>query len=605
VTVRAVSPPEAVARLHLLVDISRRLAEAPPDLEIILDTVASRVTEVMGDGCAAYLRAVEGTALEPVTIRHRDPSRRVLIEQVNQARQLRVGEGLVGRVIASGESLFLPEADPVALRSLVVSEYVTYLERVGVRSMLVIPLAGKQRVYGALWLARDPGSEPYTREDRELLEAIADCTALALDGARLHSTHDEDLRRLAQAASRTERLQEVTAALSNAATPEEVAAVVTNLAVASMEGAAGSLMFPTASGKELEIVSRVGHAHAPHVVERFRRMAVTADNPAALAFRERSSLYFRNLESFAEAYPALRQAASEAGYDAVAVLPLLARDEPLGVLYVRFATPRVFDTDERTLMSTMVAQCAQALERSRLYTRARQAVAQRDEFLSVAAHELRTPLTAMKLQVQLLQRELGRALPANEAGSRLAAKADAAARHVERLEALVDDLLDLSRLTAGKLSLRIEEFDLVELAREVHARMADELARAGCTFTLRAPGPVRGPWDRTRLDQVLTNLVHNALKYGAGQPIEVCVSTEEARALLSVRDRGIGISPEDHARIFERFERAVPGGHYSGFGIGLWICKQIVEALGGEIQVTSSLGEGSTFEVSLPLHQDA
>jgi signal transduction histidine kinase len=102
------------------------------------------------------------------------------------------------------------------------------------------------------------------------------------------------------------------------------------------------------------------------------------------------------------------------------------------------------------------------------------------------------------------------------------------------------------------------------------------------------------------LDQVITNLLHNALKYGAGKPIELSVSTDGTRARLSVRDSGIGISPEDHARIFERFERAVPGRHYSGFGIGLWICKQIVEALGGEILVMSRLGEGSTFEVSLP-----
>jgi signal transduction histidine kinase len=479
-------------------------------------------------------------------------------------------------------------------------EYQAYLERVGVRSLLVVPLVGSERVHGALWLARDPGSSPYTQEDRELLEAIADCAALALDGVRLHATHHEVLRRLAEAASRTERLQEVTAALSSAATPEEVVAVVANLAVASMEGAAGSLMLPNPAGTELEIVAHVGHSHAPHLIERFRRLPVTADNPAALAFRERSTLYFRNRESFAEAYPGLRQAASEAGYDAAAALPLLARAEPLGVLYVRFATARAFDTDERTLMSTMVAQCAQALERSRLYTRAQQAVAQRDEFLSVAAHELRTPLTAMKLQVQVLQRDLSRALPAQEVVPRLASKASAVARHVERLESLVNDLLDLSRLTAGKLALRIEEFDLRELVREVQERMADELTRTGCTLTLHAPAPVTGSWDRTRLDQVITNLLHNALKYGAGKPIELSVSTDGTRARLSVRDSGIGISPEDHARIFERFERAVPGRHYSGFGIGLWICKQIVEALGGEILVMSRLGEGSTFEVSLP-----
>jgi hypothetical protein len=143
-------------------------------------------------------------------------------------------------------------------------------------------------VHGAPWLARDPGGEPYTLEDRELLEAIADCAALALDGARLWATHTEDLRRLEQAASRTERLQEVTAALSGAATLQEVAAVVANLAVASMDGTAGSLLLPTSSGGELEIIAHVGHAHTPHLIERFRKLPVTADNPVALAYRERS-----------------------------------------------------------------------------------------------------------------------------------------------------------------------------------------------------------------------------------------------------------------------------------------------------------------------------
>jgi signal transduction histidine kinase len=275
------------------------------------------------------------------------------------------------------------------------------------------------------------------------------------------------------------------------------------------------------------------------------------------------------------------------------------------VLYVRFSTARAFDTDERTLMSTMAAQCAQALDRSRLYTRAQQDVAQRDEFLSVAAHELRTPLTAMKLQVQTLQRDLGAAPQLQAAAPRLSTKVGAVSRQVERLESLVNDLLDLSRLTAGKLAFRLEECDLLELTREVHERMANELARAGCALTLTGPAPVRGLWDRARLDQVITNLLHNALKYGAGQPIELSVSTDGTQARLAVRDGGIGISPEDHGRIFERFERAVTGRHYGGFGIGLWICKQIVEAKGGQIRVMSQLGEGSTFEVSLPCRPEA
>ncbi|HYH96382.1 GAF domain-containing sensor histidine kinase, partial [Hyalangium sp.] len=380
---------------------------------------------------------------------------------------------------------------------------------------------------------------------------------------------------------------------------EDVADIVAHLAVGSMEGVAGSLLLPDETRTQLEMVSHVGHTHMPHVVKRFQTLPVAADNPAARAFREGTELYFEDLEPLIKAYPALREAASEAGYRAAATLSLRVRDEVLGVLWVRFATPRAFDGEERKLMSTMVAQCAQALERSRLYTRAQLAVAQRDEFLSVAAHELRTPLAAMKLQIQSLQQNLDRPRQNENDQARLTLKADSVARQVQRLEQLVTDLLDLSQLTAGKLALRLEEFDLLELVREVCDRMAIEVSRTGSTLTVHAEGSLRGEWDRARLDQVLSNLLSNATKYGAGKPIVVTARAEGAQVRLAVHDEGIGIPLEDQVRIFERFERAVPGRNYSGFGVGLWICKQIVESLGGVIRVQSQPGQGSTFEVLL------
>jgi signal transduction histidine kinase len=351
----------------------------------------------------------------------------------------------------------------------------------------------------------------------------------------------------------------------------------------------------------LEIVANVGHLHTPHIIQRFQQLPISAHNAVARAFREGKAFYFENLARYGKEYPELLEAASAAGYEAAAALPLIARSEVLGVLWVRFATARTFDPQERALMSTMVAQSAQALERSRLYTRAQKTVAQRDEFLSVVAHELRTPLAAMKLQIQSLQRNLAGEWRGEDARVPLLAKAHAVDRQVKRLEILVTDLLDLSRITAGKLALRLEPVDLLELSHEVRERMAEEAARVGSTLTVHAEGPVWGQWDRARLDQVLSNLLSNAIKYGSGGPIELALASDGVQALLAVRDQGIGIPPEDQARIFERFERAVPGRNYSGFGVGLWICKQIVDALGGQIRVSSSQpSQGSTFEVTLP-----
>jgi PAS domain S-box-containing protein len=232
------------------------------------------------------------------------------------------------------------------------------------------------------------------------------------------------------------------------------------------------------------------------------------------------------------------------------------------------------------------------------------AVAARDEFLSIASHELRTPLTALQLELQALQKRLGRG--ETMTSEQLSHRLETAIRQVNRLGKLVNSLLDISRLTAGRIDLQIAEVDLAEVAREVTARLAEEAARAGCTLSFAAgEGRATGQWDRLRLEQIASNLVSNAIKYGGGRPIEVAVEHDVSRARLRVSDRGIGIAPEDQARIFDRFERAVSERHYGGFGLGLWIVRLIVHALQGGIWVQSRVGEGATFIVELPRQRRA
>jgi len=189
-------------------------------------------------------------------------------------------------------------------------------------------------------------------------------------------------------------------------------------------------------------------------------------------------------------------------------------------------------------------------------------------------------------------------------------KVEALERQIRRIALLVNELLDLSRLRLGKLELRREELDLAELAREIIANLQSEIDLSGSRVDLQvmgtagaagAAGTVTGAWDRLRLGQVLTNLLVNAVKFGQGKPISVTVERDGAgRALLEVRDQGIGIAPEHQARVFGRFERAVSAEHFGGLGLGLYIARQIVEAHGGEIRVESTPGDGSTFRVELP-----
>ena len=237
-------------------------------------------------------------------------------------------------------------------------------------------------------------------------------------------------------------------------------------------------------------------------------------------------------------------------------------------------------------------------ERERLLAEAQIEVRLRDEFLSIAAHELRTPLAALQLQLEGLRRLAARA------GEQLAAepvreRVSRAAHTAQRLGRLVEELLDLSRVTTGRMRLTRERLDLSQVVRDVVERYG-ETARAVESPLALELEPVEGEWDRSRLEQVVANLLANALKYGPGAPIRIGLERRDGVALLTMRDEGIGIAEADQGRIFERFERAVSETHYGGFGLGLFIVRQILEAMGGRIEVTSAPGEGATFTVWLP-----
>jgi PAS domain S-box-containing protein len=233
----------------------------------------------------------------------------------------------------------------------------------------------------------------------------------------------------------------------------------------------------------------------------------------------------------------------------------------------------------------------------------RKAVILRDDFLSVASHELRTPLTSLKLEVANLTR-IARRDGGPDGAPRLLAKVEKIDSQATRLHRLIDELLDVSRIAAGRLELHVEQVDLAQIVNDVGVRFTDEAARVGSTLHIHAPDAVVGRWDKGRLDQVITNLVSNAIKYGDCKPIDVKLEKNGDRALVTIRDRGLGIAPHDHERIFGRFERAASSRHYGGIGLGLWIVKQIIDALGGTVSVESKQGTGSTFTVELPLQAD-
>ncbi|WP_437739898.1 AAA family ATPase [Sorangium sp. So ce1504] len=284
-------------------------------------------------------------------------------------------------------------------------------------------------------------------------------------------------------------------------------------------------------------------------------------------------------------------------------VPLLARDRRFGVMTLLATAPRRrYGPADLWLAEELGLRAALALDNTRLFADAQVAIERRDEFLLVASHELKTPLTSLKMQAHLLARLLPRFQRAEISPERIDAAIQLLNRQIARLAHLVNELLDVTRLNAGQLTLARAPLDLAALTREVVERMRQQVVDARCPTKLDMEGPVVGDWDASRMEQVLINLLSNAIKYGAGGPIHVVVRGEGDRARLVVRDHGMGIAEADQARIFERFERAVSVRNFGGLGLGLYIVRWIVTSHGGTIRVESKPGAGATFVVELPLH---
>ena len=443
------------------------------------------------------------------------------------------------------------------------------------------------------------------------------------------------------------RLQRITSALSHWMTPDETASLArlfeaereardqaaeTNrrlrlLAAASKSFAEASRDLPAALGViALRLIEMVGDTASVALISLVREGGRDLENVAARARDPELSEYVEILahERMQLLGVGLRGRVAATGEalflpEIDASSPLAAELPELGLLLQRFETAsliivalrvqdRILGTVTMSRPSTpyteadlgfvreLADRAALTIENARLYESAIYASRVRDHVLSVAGHELLTPLTVLRLQISSLQRQ-------DFEPARAAAKLDMSARSLERLDHLVEQLIDLSSISAGQMALRPEAIDLVALVREVAALFSERIEQSGSNVDLYAPGSIAGQWDRLRISQVITNLFANACKYGNGNPVEVAVGRAGDMAFVQVKDHGEGIPPEQQARMFQRFERAVTDRRLGGLRLGLWICRKIVEGHGGRITVDSAPGKGSTFTVYLPTGQ--
>jgi signal transduction histidine kinase len=300
--------------------------------------------------------------------------------------------------------------------------------------------------------------------------------------------------------------------------------------------------------------------------------------------------------SWSPAWPAEVRTGRPAMFDRDGVsqlaVPILIEDQVVGALGFAAPPTRPHTRADLGLAERLAYHIALSTENARLYDRAQRALRAREEFLSIAAHELRGPLSVMNLAVQTLKR---RDVP-EATRDRMVSLVE---REGGRLTRFAEDITEITRIRAGVMRFDDAEVDLVEVVREVVVRLEPDIERSGSTVSIEAAHPVVGRWDRLRIDQVVTNLLANALKFGLGRPIEVSVAAADGWATLVVSDRGLGVLASKREVIFRPFERAVPVRHYGGLGLGLFIVRTIVTRYGGTVHDEPRVRDGSRFVVRI------
>ncbi|WP_437803833.1 sensor histidine kinase [Sorangium sp. So ce693] len=479
-----------------------------------------------------------------------------------------------------------------------------YLARYRPKSLLCVPVLRQGEMVSLLYLENNLVEGAFTPERLTALSLLATQAAISLENARLLSKEQAERTAAEAAERRAAFLAEAGEILAGSLDYAETLSRVARLSVRSL---CDWCVIDLVEGGEIRRISWAHRDPAKELLleelERRYPPGQASPRPAARVLRSGVPLQVPEVsEAVLRQYcedDGKARLLRELGIHSFITVPLVARGQAIGMLSVVSSVPeRRYGDADLELIQEVARRAAIAIDNARLYRAAQEAIRARDEFLTVATHELNTPMTSLTLSLEGLNRTLqsGRPLDPQAMGRQV----DRALRQTARLTRLNSELLDVSRINASRLSLDVADVDLVAVVRDVLARFKLDLARAGCSVSLRDRGRVVGLWDASRVDQIVSKLLANALKFGAGKPVEISIGEEGGTARLAVRDHGIGIDPARQAQIFERFERAVSNRHYGGLGLGLYISRRIAEAHGGSIRVESALGAGATFIVELP-----
>lgn len=297
-----------------------------------------------------------------------------------------------------------------------------------------------------------------------------------------------------------------------------------------------------------------------------------------------------------------RETIEALGLNSHVFVPLKSRGQIIGVLTLASMDKDFFYTEEDAIFIEEIADRAgTSVDKARLYSEAQEALKTRDEFLLIASHELKTPLTSILLNLQGILKKISNTQTHTKEIKEVIKMLETSKQQSFRMSRLINDLLNVSVASTGRLKVEKERFDMNQLIEESIAQYLPQLKSHNIKIDYISEGKLIGRWDRIRMEQVIVNFISNAIKYGRGNPIKISLVEKNKQAIITIEDQGIGIADGDKEMIFDQFKRAVSPKEYKGLGVGLYICRQIVDAHKGTIDLVSEPDRGSKFIITLPL----
>lgn len=471
-------------------------------------------------------------------------------------------------------------------------------------SFLGVRITSRGKLFGNFYMTDKVGAEEFSQEDEDLLVMFAAHAGIAIDNARLYTQTSEMLQQKVQEVERSERqarfMVELGDLLIGTSLGEDLP--LRQIAEKATEILGDASVMVQVDPENSEKIERIIAYHSDPARQQAAESFIQENwnTLKEIVLDKHESVFMANASVIVLPYKTIDPSALlKHKFSALIALPVRSREKVYGVGLSLASQPRMFSEFEFSLAALIAERLGIAIENAFLYRDLKEALNLRDEFLSIASHELRSPVTALKGYVQILESD-------RPVTPEVRQKAlSVIERQSNRLVQLVEQLLDVSRIRVGRLELQIESTDFVELADDVAERFRiqfekDEKYRLLVTHS--SPS-ITGDCDRGRMEQVFSNLISNAIKYSPnGGTISVNIESLDDAIHASISDQGIGIPKDQQEYLFEMFTRAsnVQGRGFEGMGLGLYICKEIVERHGGKIWIESQVGQGSTFHFTIP-----